>query len=92
MWCCEFKKPMRHFPKGKESKRKAPEGDCQEPPTDKRCSVGDEVVMVKKTHSICKYTMKNLVPGALVSVCNVKCLIQCCAKRDWTDRSKQQKQ
>ena len=36
--------------------------------------------------------MKNLVPSALVSVHNVKCLIQCCAKRDWTDRNKQQKQ
>ena len=30
--------------------------------------------------------MKNLVPDALVSVHNVKCLIQCCAKRDWTDK------
>ena len=55
MWHHEFKKPMRHLPKGKESKRKAPEGNCQVPPTDRRCSVGDEVVMVKKHVAyICK--------------------------------------
>ena len=36
--------------------------------------------------------MKNLVPDALVSVHNVKCRIQCCAKRDQTDGNKQQKQ